>query len=199
MAINHLIKDGQLNFDSKVFNLNGNGGILNIATYNGVLGDSRLGVITVQEMLQHSGGWIGKLRSDYTTMSSDQWAHNGELDGTETRVCEAKGVSKSTDEWTYSILFDSRCDISPLTTSLENILQGITVWPVPLTYAGDFNGDPCGMRVLTAHEGQGDSRCRISPRRPRAAKAAINCPKNNHGPAGQMVAINRFYFSYASL
>ena len=56
-AINQLAKDGKLDLNAKVFNLNGNGGILNITPYNGVLGDSRLRDITVQELLEHKGGW----------------------------------------------------------------------------------------------------------------------------------------------
>src|SRR6478735_10154068 len=34
-AIQQLAKDGQLNLNAKVFNISGNGGILNIAPYNG--------------------------------------------------------------------------------------------------------------------------------------------------------------------
>jgi CubicO group peptidase (beta-lactamase class C family) len=56
-AIQELIKDGKLDLNAKVFNINGNGGILNITPYNGVLGDSRLRDITVNELLQHEGGW----------------------------------------------------------------------------------------------------------------------------------------------
>ncbi len=56
-AIQQLAKDGQLNLNAKVFNISGNGGILNITPYNGTLGDSRLRDITVQELLEHKGGW----------------------------------------------------------------------------------------------------------------------------------------------
>src|SRR5262249_46568426 len=56
-AIHQLIKDGQLSLGAKVFNISGNGGILNIAPYNGVLGDSRLKDITIQNLLEHKGGW----------------------------------------------------------------------------------------------------------------------------------------------
>ncbi len=56
-AIQQLAKDGELNLNAKVFNINGNGGILNITPYNGTLGDSRLRDITVQELLEHEGGW----------------------------------------------------------------------------------------------------------------------------------------------
>jgi CubicO group peptidase (beta-lactamase class C family) len=56
-AIQQLAKDGQLNLNTKVFNINGNGGILNITPYNGTLGDSRLQDITVQQLLEHTGGW----------------------------------------------------------------------------------------------------------------------------------------------
>jgi N-acyl-D-amino-acid deacylase len=56
-AIQQLAKDGQLNLDSKVFNIAGNGGILDITPYNGTLGDSRLRDITVQHLLEHQGGW----------------------------------------------------------------------------------------------------------------------------------------------
>jgi CubicO group peptidase (beta-lactamase class C family) len=56
-AIQQLAKDGKLDLNAKVFNLNGNGGILNITPYNGTLGDSRLRDITVQELLEHKGGW----------------------------------------------------------------------------------------------------------------------------------------------
>jgi CubicO group peptidase (beta-lactamase class C family) len=56
-AIHQLARDGQLNLNAKVFNISGNGGILNITPYNGVLGDSRLRDITVQELLEHKGGW----------------------------------------------------------------------------------------------------------------------------------------------
>ena len=56
-AIHQLAKDGQLNLNAKVFNISGNGGILNITPYNGTLGDSRLRDITVQQLLEHKGGW----------------------------------------------------------------------------------------------------------------------------------------------
>lgn len=56
-AIQQLAKDGQLNLSDKVFNINGNGGLLNITPYNGTLGDSRLQDITVQHLLEHRGGW----------------------------------------------------------------------------------------------------------------------------------------------
>lgn len=55
-AIQQLIKEGQLNLDAKVFNLSGNGGILDITPYNGI-GDSRLKDITVRQLLEHKGGW----------------------------------------------------------------------------------------------------------------------------------------------
>lgn len=56
-AIQQLAKDGRLNLNAKVFNISGNGGILNITPYNGTLGDSRLRDITVEELLEHKGGW----------------------------------------------------------------------------------------------------------------------------------------------
>src|SRR6478672_7410447 len=56
-AIHQLAKDGQLDLNAKVFNISGNGGILNVTPYNGTLGDSRLRDITVQELLEHTGGW----------------------------------------------------------------------------------------------------------------------------------------------
>src|SRR5262245_39681144 len=56
-AIHQLAKDGQLDLNAKVFNIDGNGGILNITPYNGTLGDSRLRDITVQQLLEHKGGW----------------------------------------------------------------------------------------------------------------------------------------------
>lgn len=56
-AIQQLAQDGQLSLDAKVFNISGNGGILNTTPYNGTLGDSRLRDITVQELLEHKGGW----------------------------------------------------------------------------------------------------------------------------------------------
>jgi CubicO group peptidase (beta-lactamase class C family) len=56
-AIHQLAKDGQLDLNAKVFNIADNGGILNITPYNGTLGDSRLGDITVQHLLEHQGGW----------------------------------------------------------------------------------------------------------------------------------------------
>jgi CubicO group peptidase (beta-lactamase class C family) len=56
-AIHQLAKDGQLNLNAKVFNISGNGGILSITPYNGTLGDSRLRDITVQQLLEHRGGW----------------------------------------------------------------------------------------------------------------------------------------------
>jgi CubicO group peptidase (beta-lactamase class C family) len=56
-AIQQLIKDGKLDLNAKVFNISGNGGLLNITPYNGILGDSRLRDITVNELLQHEGGW----------------------------------------------------------------------------------------------------------------------------------------------
>jgi N-acyl-D-amino-acid deacylase len=56
-AIQQLAKDGQLDLNAKVFNINGNGGILDITPYNGTLGDSRLRDITVQHLLEHQGGW----------------------------------------------------------------------------------------------------------------------------------------------
>ncbi|MGD9722373.1 MAG: serine hydrolase domain-containing protein [Pirellulales bacterium] len=56
-AIHQLAKDGALDLNAKVFNIGGNGGILNITPYNGVLGDSRLADITVRQLLEHRGGW----------------------------------------------------------------------------------------------------------------------------------------------
>src|SRR6476660_8816240 len=56
-AIQQLAKDGQLNLNAKVFNISGNGGLLNVTPYNGTLGDSRLRDITVEELLEHKGGW----------------------------------------------------------------------------------------------------------------------------------------------
>ena len=56
-AIQQLVKDGKLDLNAKVFNISGNGGLLNITPYNGILGDSRLRDITVNELLQHEGGW----------------------------------------------------------------------------------------------------------------------------------------------
>ena len=56
-AIHQLAKDGRLDLNAKVFNISGNGGILNVAPYNGVLGDSRLRDITIQQLLEHKGGW----------------------------------------------------------------------------------------------------------------------------------------------
>lgn len=56
-AIHQLVKDGQLNLNAKVFNINGNGGILNITPFGGTLGDNRLQDITVQQLLRHEGGW----------------------------------------------------------------------------------------------------------------------------------------------
>jgi CubicO group peptidase (beta-lactamase class C family) len=56
-AIHQLAKDVQLDLNAKVFNIAENGGILDITPYNGTLGDSRLGDITVQHLLGHQGGW----------------------------------------------------------------------------------------------------------------------------------------------
>ncbi|HEX2474826.1 MAG TPA: serine hydrolase [Lacipirellulaceae bacterium] len=56
-AIHQLVKDGQLSLNTKAFNISDNGGILNIAPYNGVLGDSRLRDITIGHLLEHKGGW----------------------------------------------------------------------------------------------------------------------------------------------
>jgi uncharacterized protein YjbI with pentapeptide repeats/CubicO group peptidase (beta-lactamase class C family) len=56
-AVHQLAKDGQLNLNDKVFNIDGNGGLLDIAPYDGVLGDNRLRDITVQHLLEHRGGW----------------------------------------------------------------------------------------------------------------------------------------------
>ena len=56
-AIHQLAKDGRLDLNAKVFNISGNGGILNVAPYNGTLGDSRLRDITLQHLLEHKGGW----------------------------------------------------------------------------------------------------------------------------------------------
>jgi CubicO group peptidase (beta-lactamase class C family) len=63
-AIHQLAKDGQLNLNAKVFNISGNGGILNVMPYNGTLGDSRLRDITVQELLEHKGGWNRDMAGD---------------------------------------------------------------------------------------------------------------------------------------
>ncbi|MFG6487480.1 serine hydrolase domain-containing protein [Roseateles sp. BYS78W] len=63
-AIQQLVKDGRLGLDDKVFNINGNGGILNISPYNGTLGDPRLADITVRELLQHKGGWNRDVAGD---------------------------------------------------------------------------------------------------------------------------------------
>jgi CubicO group peptidase (beta-lactamase class C family) len=63
-AIQQLAKDGQLNLNDKVFNIDGNGGILNITPYNGTLGDSRLRDITLQHLLEHKGGWNRDLVGD---------------------------------------------------------------------------------------------------------------------------------------
>ncbi len=56
-AVQQLAKDGRLGLDDKVFNINGNGGILNVSPYNGLLGDPRLADITVRQLLQHQAGW----------------------------------------------------------------------------------------------------------------------------------------------
>ena len=56
-AIQQFVKDGKLDLNAKVFNISGNGGLLNITPYNGILGDSRLRDITVNELPQHEGGW----------------------------------------------------------------------------------------------------------------------------------------------
>lgn len=45
-AVQQLVKDGRLGLDDKVFNISGNGGILNVSPYNGTLGDPRLADIT---------------------------------------------------------------------------------------------------------------------------------------------------------
>ena len=63
-AIHQLAKDGMLGLNDKVFNLNGNGGILNVTPYFGTLGDSRLQDITVQELLEHKGGWNRDVAGD---------------------------------------------------------------------------------------------------------------------------------------
>jgi CubicO group peptidase (beta-lactamase class C family)/uncharacterized protein YjbI with pentapeptide repeats len=64
-AIQQLAKDGQLNLNDKVFNIDGNGGILNITPHNGVLGDNRLRDITVQHLLGHQGGWNRDIVGDH--------------------------------------------------------------------------------------------------------------------------------------
>jgi CubicO group peptidase (beta-lactamase class C family) len=64
-AIQQLAKDGQLSLDDKVFNIDGNGGILNITPYNGTLGDSRLRDITLQHLLEHKGGWNREIAGDF--------------------------------------------------------------------------------------------------------------------------------------
>jgi uncharacterized protein YjbI with pentapeptide repeats/CubicO group peptidase (beta-lactamase class C family) len=63
-AIQQLANDGQLSLDDKVFNIGGNGGILNITPYNGTLGDSRLRDITLQHLLEHKGGWNREAAGD---------------------------------------------------------------------------------------------------------------------------------------
>jgi uncharacterized protein YjbI with pentapeptide repeats/CubicO group peptidase (beta-lactamase class C family) len=63
-AIQQLAKDGQLSLDDKVFNIDGNGGILNITPHNGTLGDSRLRDITLQHLLEHKGGWNREIAGD---------------------------------------------------------------------------------------------------------------------------------------
>ncbi|MCY2929597.1 MAG: serine hydrolase [Planctomycetota bacterium] len=63
-AVQQLIKDGQLSLNAKVFNLSGNGGVLNVSPYNGTLGDARLRDITVGELLAHQGGWNRDVAGD---------------------------------------------------------------------------------------------------------------------------------------
>lgn len=57
-AIMRLVSLGQLNLTDNVFDLGQpGGGILPHQPYNGTLGDSRLQLITVMDLLNHQGGW----------------------------------------------------------------------------------------------------------------------------------------------
>jgi len=59
-AVQKLIADGVINATDKVFDYASPGGLLPAATYypyNGVLGDSRYADITVQDLIEHRGGW----------------------------------------------------------------------------------------------------------------------------------------------
>lgn len=56
-AVRMLANQGALALTDPAFDLNGNGGILNIAPWMGTLGDSDLVDVTVQDLIDHRGGW----------------------------------------------------------------------------------------------------------------------------------------------
>ena len=56
-AIRELVHDGKLTLNTPAFDIDGNGGVLQITPFGGELGDSRLKDITVGHLLLHQGGW----------------------------------------------------------------------------------------------------------------------------------------------
>jgi hypothetical protein len=87
-----------------------------------------------------AGPEIGKLRSDYTTLSSYDWNHDGIDDGTNALIFQ-----QTSNDLTFSILFNRRSPSGhysqQLSSQLQPILNGITNWPAPLSYAGDLSDD----------------------------------------------------------
>ena len=65
-AVRHLIAEGTIALDDRVFDLGQpEGGLLEITPFAG-LGDARLRDVTVEHLLQHRGGWDRALSGDFT-------------------------------------------------------------------------------------------------------------------------------------
>jgi CubicO group peptidase (beta-lactamase class C family) len=68
-AIRHLIGNGEIRLDQRVFTLDPTqDGILDYEPFGGVVGDSRLKDITVNHLLRHRGGWNRDTAGDLTYM-----------------------------------------------------------------------------------------------------------------------------------
>jgi CubicO group peptidase (beta-lactamase class C family) len=108
--------------------------------FGGLIASSKAIALLAQSRIA-AGPEIGKLRSDYTTYQDYEWYHNGALPGTDTLMLQA-----SWKDWTYSILFDrlptdGSSYSGSLVNSMQEILEGLSSWPAPLVYAGDFTND----------------------------------------------------------
>lgn len=64
-AIQTLISDGAFVAGDNIFNINGNGGVLNVSP-SPSLGDNQLAQVTVQQCLTHQGGWDRSVAGDLT-------------------------------------------------------------------------------------------------------------------------------------
>lgn len=66
-AIRQLDEQSNIDVTDFAFNLNGNGGVLNVTPFPG-LGDNRLDDVTLNHLLQHRGGWDRSIAGDLTYM-----------------------------------------------------------------------------------------------------------------------------------